>query len=168
MHISCKSHKYESGHNYAGVIIYQYNGKSDWRTRNGTHCKSGYVVIQDTDSENVIQWMNEGSADVVHRAVYRNAFGESMTDEIVVGECFSIQNGIFENCLSVAETSASSQDIKKMHGLSEHCVRQIVNHWKTAGSSLPKQRNFEVKELLRDSVYSGKGHLKDCPMNNVL
>ena len=51
MHISCKSDRYQSGHNYAGVILYQYNGKSDWRTANETHYKSGYIVIQDTDSE---------------------------------------------------------------------------------------------------------------------
>ena len=34
MHISCKSDKYQKDHNYAGVIIYQHNGKSEWRTAN--------------------------------------------------------------------------------------------------------------------------------------
>ena len=92
MHVSCKSDTYQEAHNYiARVIIYQYNGKLEWRTANNTHCKSGYIVIQDTESENV-EKLKCKEFGQVHGAVYKNAFGESKKKS-VVGEGFVIQNG---------------------------------------------------------------------------
>ena len=42
-------------------------------------------------------------------------------------------------------------DRRRMHELSEHCVRKVVEYWKTAGSGWRvRQRNFDVKELLED------------------
>ena len=151
MHISCKSDTYQPGHNYGGVIIYQYNDKSEWRTANNTHCKSGYIVIQDTDSENVKQWKTDEPGKV-HGAVYRNAFGESVKKS-VVGEGFAIQEGEFTMRSGVFNTplgSAFHDDRKKMHELSEHCVKKVVQYWKTAGPRWVRKRNFEVKELLKD------------------
>ncbi|CAB3977577.1 Hypothetical predicted protein [Paramuricea clavata] len=135
MHISCQSDMYQPVHNYGGVIIYQYDSKSEWRTANNTHCKTGYIVIQDTDSENVKQWRNEPGA--VHGAVYRNAFGESVNEAEVVGEGFAIRNdttfeinsSVFSNPLG----SAFHDYRRRMHELSEHSVRKIVEYWKTAG-----------------------------------
>ena len=85
--ISCKSDIYLGRYyNYGGVIIYQCDDiKSEWRTANNTHCKTGYIVIQDTDSENVKKWIGK-EPGAVHGAVYRNAFGESVNEAEVVGE----------------------------------------------------------------------------------
>ena len=51
--------------------------------------KSGYIVIQDTDSENVKKWIGKECGQV-HGAVYRNAFGESVKNAKVVGEGFAL------------------------------------------------------------------------------
>ncbi|CAB4036056.1 Hypothetical predicted protein, partial [Paramuricea clavata] len=152
MHISCQSDTYQPGHNYGGVIIYQYDGKSDWKTANNTHCKTGYIVVQDADSDNVQTWISEESG-VVQRAVYRNAFGESAKDVEVVGESFAILYGQFEKNSHIFNNphgSAFHEDRREMDKLSEHCVRKIVEYWKRVGSSRVEQRNFEVKELLQD------------------
>ena len=152
MHISCKSDAYNDAHNYGGVIIYQYNDNSDWRTANNTHCKSGYIVIQDTDSQNVKEWITKEPGKV-HGAVYRNAFGESVNDAAVVGEGFAIRDGKFEMCSSVFNNpkgSAFHDQRRRMHESSEHCVKKVVEYWKTAGPNWSRQRNFEVKELLKD------------------
>ena len=96
IHISCQSDMYQPGRDYGGVIIYQYNDKSEWRTANNTHCKTGYIVIQD-----VKRWKTD-EPGVVHGAVYRNAFGESVNDAEVVGEGFAFRrNGKFEMCSGV-------------------------------------------------------------------
>ena len=158
MHISCQSDTYYPDHNYAGVIIYQYDGKSKWRTANNTHCKSGYIVIQDTDSQNVKKWIGKKPGQI-HGAVYRNAFGESVSEGNVVGEGFAlkegeckvqkfeINSGVFNN----PKNSIYHDHRRRMHELSEHCVGKIVEYWKTAGPSwLGRQRNFQVKELLED------------------
>jgi hypothetical protein len=155
MHISCQSDTYHDAHNYGGVIIYQYNDKSDWRTANNTHCKSGYIVIQDTDSENVKRYRDEPTKEpgAVHGAVYRNAFDESVNDAEVIGEGFAIRNGKFEMCSSVFNNppgSAFHDRRRQMHELSVHCVTKVVEYWKTAGPCWVRQRNFEVKELLED------------------
>ena len=52
IHISCASHNYQDGHNYAGFILYSYDNKTEWCV-NSRHCKTGYLVIQDTDSDGV-------------------------------------------------------------------------------------------------------------------
>ena len=151
MHISCQSDTYQPGHNYAGVIIYQ------WKTANNTHCKSGYIVIQDTDSENVKKWIGK-EPGAVHGPVYRNAFGESVSEGNVVGEGFALRNGKyrvekFEINSSVFNNPKGSKyhdHRRRMHELSEQCVRKAVEYWKTAGPSWVRQKNFEVKQLLED------------------
>ena len=156
INISHVSDTHRSGHNYGGVIIYQYNGKSEWKTANDTHCESAYIVIQDTDSHNVRRWMSK-EPGVVHGAVYRNAFGESVKGAEIVGEGFAVRNGKFEMCSGVFNNPSGSvfhDSRKRMHELSEHCVRKIVEYWKTAGSAFSSwsgtRRNFRVKELLKD------------------
>ena len=152
MHISCRSDAYNPCHNYGGVIIYLCDGKSDWRTANNTHCKSGYIVIQATDKEDVKKWKNEPGQ--VHGAIYRNAFGESVRNKVeVVGEGFAIQNRQFKMHSGVFNKPKGSlyhDNRRRMHELSEHCVRKIVEYWKTAGPFWFKLRNFEVKKLLED------------------
>ena len=157
MHISCQSDTYQPGRNYAGVIIYQYDGKSEWRTANNTHCKTGYIVIQDTDSDDVKKWIGK-EPGAVHGAVYRNAFGESVSEVNVVGEGFALRNGKYElekfeinsSVFNNPQGSMYHDDRRRMHELSEHCVRKVVEYWKTAGYSWVTQRNFEVTQLLED------------------
>ena len=155
IHISCESDTFKGkNHNYAGVIIYQYNGETDWRTANRTHCKSGYLVIQDTDSEDVKKW--RGKADgVVHGAVYRNAFGEDKTFK-VTGEGFAIQGGLFKVNSGVFNNPSGSEyhdERKQMSEISIYCVEKVVESWKKAGSTSLGCRNFPVKDLLED--YTG-------------
>jgi hypothetical protein len=153
IHISCKSDIYLGRYyNYGGVIIYQYDDMSEWRTVNNTRCKTGYIVIQDTDSENVKKWIGK-EPGAVHGAVYRNAFGESVNEAEVVGEGFAIRNGKFEMCSSVFNNPKGSSfhdHRRRMHELSEHCVRKVVEYWKTAGPCRIRERNFEIKHLLED------------------
>jgi hypothetical protein len=87
----------------------------------------------------------------VHGAVYKNAFGESKKKS-VVGEGFAIQNGEikFNSCVfNNPQGSAFHDDYRWMNELSKHCVRKIVEEWMTAGLSGVKQRNFDVKQLLK-------------------
>ena len=155
MHISCQSDTYQPGHNYAGVIIYEYDGKSDWRTANNTHCKSGYIVIQDTNSDKVKKWIGI-EPGAVHGAVYRNAFGESVSNAHVVGEGFSLQHeavekfGINSSVFNNPIGSDFHDHRRRMHELTEHCIRRVVEYWKTAGPSWIIRRNFEIKQLLKD------------------
>eukprot|EP01084_Bolivina_argentea_P277520 473808_1 len=48
-HISNKSDKFEKGSAMIGIILYQYNNKSEWEL-NGIHCKSGYIYLCKTDN----------------------------------------------------------------------------------------------------------------------
>lgn len=152
MHLSCKSHAYRPGHKYDGMIIYQYNGKSEWRTANNTHCLSGYIVIQDTNSESVKRW-KEKEPGQVHGAVYRNTFGESVRKAKVVGEGFAVRER-FEMVSRVFNNPQGSEfhdSRKTMNEASVHCVRKIVDIWKQGGSSfVSRKRNFKVRALLED------------------
>ena len=96
LNLSCKSDAYQRReHKYGGIIIYGRNGQGDWRTANGTHCMSGYVVIMQTDTtafkDLQTKWNEPGK---VHGIIYRKAFGESLKDPEVtaVGEGFGLQH----------------------------------------------------------------------------
>ena len=94
LHISCQSDTYRgSDHKYGGIIIYGRNGQTDWKTCNYTHCKSGYVVIKQTDTSEFKElqkkWKERG---IVHGTIYRKAFGESCDDVTVIGEGFGMEH----------------------------------------------------------------------------
>lgn len=154
IHISCKSDTFRgNNYNYAGVIIYKHNGKVEWKTPNGTRCKSGYVVIQDTDKQEVKQW--RGKTDgVVHGAVYRNVFGEDVDTTNVIGEGFSIQSGLFKvnsGVFNNPEESEYHDSRKQMSNVSLHCIDKVVESWKNAGlENWLGCRNFSVRDLLED------------------
>ena len=90
------------------IVLYGRNGETDWYTANGTHCKSGYVVIMRTDTSEFEdlqrRWADEPGR--VHGIIYRKAFGESCKYENVVGEGFGIIDGklkIFSGAFNLAK-----------------------------------------------------------------
>jgi len=152
LHISCKSDTYRgSQQKYGGIIIYSRNGKTDWYTANNTHCKSGYVVIVQTDTKAFkdlqAAWSNEPGK--VHGIIYRKAFGESCKGMKVVGEGFGIMNGAFEiisGALNPADDDYHDNS-SNMNKDSARYVEAIVNIWKRAGPNFPEKQNYSVKEL---------------------
>ena len=96
----------------------------------------------------------------VHGAVYRNAFGESVSEVNVVGEGFALRNGKykvekFEINSSVFNNPKNSlsrppQKNARAVGAMRSKGSGVVEYWKTAGPSWVRQKNFEVKELLED------------------
>ena len=150
IHISCKSDAYQgTDYNYAAVIIYAYDGKTKWETRNGTRCKGGYLVIKDTESENVKEFSE--SDGLVHGAVYRSAFGEEHNEAKVIGEGFAvmkgefkINSGVFNPAPDGYHDKARSMDVN-----TRRCVEKVVNYWKEAGKDFLRCQNFKVQDLLK-------------------
>ena len=152
LHISCKSDTYHgSEHKYGGIIIYARNSETDWYTANRTHCKSGYVVIMRTDTEEFQEkqnrWRERGR---VHGTIYRIAFGESCDDVKIVGEGFGIIGGQFKTT-SGAFNPAHGDDYHDntvyMHPDSARYVKALEDIWKHAGPNFPGKQNYSVKEL---------------------
>ena len=152
LHISCQSDTYiGSDRKYGGIIIYARNGQTDWKTPNGTHCKSGYVVILQTDTtafkELQAKWPNEPGR--VHGIIYRQAFGESCRGLRVVGEGFGIMDGQFK-IISGAFNPTDDEyhdNNPAMNKDSARYVEAVVNIWKRAGPNFPARQNYSVKEL---------------------
>ena len=158
IHLSCSSDAYcGTSHKYGGIIIYGCDGESEWYTANRTHCKSGYLVIQDTDDNcNPPQKQYPNEPGIVHGAIYRRAFGESCQDRKVVGEGFAILNGRFKTT-SVSFNAANDDyrdDNSWMHPDMARCVERVVESWKAAGSSFTNRQNYDVKDLLNQSDQS--------------
>lgn len=153
IHISSRSDPF-LGRNkyYGGIIIYGRKDEEEWITENGTHCKSGHVVIMQTDSKEFKKlqkkWLNEPGQ--VHGIIYREAFGESCNDVNVVGEGFGIINGEFTTKSFVFNSPDDGyhNDNWEMHPHSTRCVRKVVEWWKAAGSSYCDSPNHPVERLL--------------------
>ena len=115
IHISFKSDTYLGPHHkYGGIIVYGRNVETHWYTANGTHCKSGYVVIMRTDTSEFEdlqrRWDEPGR---VQGIIYRKAFGESCKYENVVKEGFGIIEGklkIFSGAFNLAKGNDLYQD----------------------------------------------------------
>ena len=120
VHLSCASDPYQRENNYAGFILYSHDGKTDWHL-NGRHCKTGYLVIQNTSKQEVQRY--KGVADgVVHGAVYMNVFGENIG--ITVGEAFSYVDGAFKwqsHSFNTQYTSSYHDHGKEMAEYKEMC-----------------------------------------------
>ena len=150
--LSCESHPYSSGRNYAGFILYglrESDGEvlEEWWL-NGKHCKNAYLVIQDTGSEEVKRCIAAGAPGMVHGAVYWNVFGEGADVEKAVGEGFSLLNGTYKwNSYTFndnrSDTYHDGQNV--ISSMMEECVRKILDDWR-CNSSLGK--TYRVKELL--------------------
>ena len=88
-HVSCESDRPKSYQNpeknYGGLVLYQYNGKSDW-TLNGIHCRTGYVILKDSTK------LPNSSLGQIHGGTYKSVFGCGC-DRKVVAAGFSHYNG---------------------------------------------------------------------------
>ena len=152
IHISCNSDAYKWEHKYGGIIVYAREGKGNWQTKNGKRCKSGYVVITKTDTEEFKKlqkdWPNEPGK--VHGIIYRRAFGESCNDVKVVAEGFAIMDGEFKTVSGAFnprnDDYHDSTDV--MHQVSAKCVKKVVDWWKKSGYEFQKSPNHPVKKLL--------------------
>jgi len=152
LHISSQSDTYRgSEQKYGGIIIYARNGETHWQTDNNTHCKSGYVVIMQTNTKAFkdlqAKWRNEPGK--VHGIIYRKAFGESCKGMKVVGEGFGIMNGEFK-IISRAFNPVHDDyhdDSSGMNQDSARYVEAVVNIWKRAGPNFPLRQNYSVLEL---------------------
>ena len=154
LHISCKSDTYRaSEHKYGGIIMYARNSETDWYTANGTHCKSGYVVIMRTDTEEFEEKQKKwGERGRVHGTIYRIAFGESCDDRnvTIVGEGFGIIDGKFKTTSGAFNPSHGDDYHHKtvyMHPDSARYVEALVDIWKRAGLNFPAEQNYSVRRL---------------------
>lgn len=146
LHLSCSSDIYEASHDYAGFILYSHNRKTDWRL-NGVHCKTGYIVVCDTNSCNVAHIIHFGkSQGQVHGAVYKSVFGEDVSVD-TIGEGFAVQGGRFKWNSGVfnAKDTQYHDGRRAASEQAERYVSKVLSQWMSAGNeqkSLPYPRNF--------------------------
>jgi len=152
LHISRQSDRYRGPDKmYGGIIIYAYNGATDWYTANGTHCKSGHVVITRTDTkafqDRRAAWPDEPGQ--VHGIIYRKAFGESCKGINVIGEGFGIVNGVFQKTSGTFNPAYDNyhDSSSLMNQDSARYVKVVVNIWKDAGPKALPNLEYSVQEL---------------------
>ena len=150
VHLSCHSSVYRGpAYNYAGFILYTHGGKSEW-TLNGWRCKTGYIVVKDTNSPGVKRY--EGKVEgIVHGAVYKDMFGEDVGN--TVGEAFAVMNGKvkWRSATFNARNDAYHDNSREISALAQQCVAKVLQMWMEEGersNCLCTSRNFAVKGLL--------------------
>ena len=119
---------------------------TDW-ILNRVHCKSGYIVVRDTNSCKVAHIIHFGNSQgQVHGAVYKSVFEEDVSNN-TIGEGFAVQGGKFKWNSGVFNSKDTAyHDGRRV--ASEHAERyvsKVLSQWMDAGTrqqSLPYQRNF--------------------------
>ena len=142
-HISCASSVYETGKDYIGLVLFEWDGNTKWEV-NGRRCQSGYVIFLETGMlmETSAELESNASEEKLHPLGYRFVFGYGTMDKIA-GEGFNVRGGVF----------AWEEDVFKRSMPLTNAVRQklvdVSNLWKTAGNEcniLPNKRNYPVYE----------------------
>jgi len=146
LHLSCSSDVYQQGHDYAGFVLYSHDGMTDWRL-NGIHCKTGYIVVRDTNSCSVAHIILFGNSQgQVHGAVYKSVFGEEVSDD-TIGEGFAVRGGKFQWNSGVfnARNTVYHDGRRIASDQAKHSVAKVLAQWMDAGTrqqSLPYERTF--------------------------
>ncbi|EGD76859.1 hypothetical protein PTSG_08207 [Salpingoeca rosetta] len=141
LHVSCKSDKFDAHKNMAGMVIWQYGGKTDWRL-NGVHCKSGYIYVRHTENIQSIK----SSQGQVHGKLFKALFGVEPGED-VVGTGFAYVKGKwkFNSFTFNASSSDGWHDTKKRRRVqATRSVASFGLHW-TTGS---QQYNDRDKQLV--------------------
>ena len=147
--ISGESDAYQDGHNYAGFILYAHGDpvKTDWYL-NGKHCKTGYLVIQDSSKKEVQRYIGKAEG-MIHGAIYKNVFKEDVGN--AVGEAFAYRGGVFTWRSSTfnARSDGYHDKHREMAAITECCVGYVLQQWKESRGRLPSCRTYEVKNILK-------------------
>ena len=146
--LCCSSHVFNHDSNYAGIVLYAYEGQTDWRL-NSRHCKSGYTVILDTGK--LVKLAEEenwpGTEGIVHGLVYYYIFRCGI--ENTVGEGFSIMKGVVKwnsTTFNARETGYHDKE-RIISDTGKNVLDEMIRVWKEFGiksQSLPTEscRNF--------------------------
>lgn len=146
--LSCESHVFRAKESrYAGFILYAWTddegGVRDEWWLNGKHCKSAYLVIQDTESPDVKRYVGRAPGQV-HGAVYWNVFGEGADVKRAVGEGFAFVDGKCKwNSYTFNANDDAYHDGKRgISDLAKKCLNKIINDWRQT-SHIGKTYNVE-------------------------
>ncbi|CAF2271037.1 unnamed protein product [Rotaria magnacalcarata] len=121
IHISCSSDRFDPYGNFVGMIVYGYNGQSDFYL-NGRHCRAGYMLIKNVNSINRIP------ADTMHKKLFKCFFGIDLPSEFSGGG-FAYQNGTWKhNSFSFNINADLYHDTQKgMHQIEQQLVNAALN-----------------------------------------
>jgi ubiquitin-large subunit ribosomal protein L40e len=144
LHFSCKSEPVQPGslHNYAGMVLWAYDGQSDWRINN-VHCKSGYVYIRRTHGSGSIE-SEKSACGQVHGKLYKSLFQIDPSPS-VVGTGFSYVNGAWKfNSYTFNTGSEWHNNNKGANKREAKLLRAAIMAWMESGCT---KQNHTVKDL---------------------
>ena len=128
-HISCKSSVFQTGKNYLGFILYQYEGENDW-TLNRVHCKSGYIYLAEDKRLVVLPGGTQ------HQKAYYSLFGTSIPPEgKLVASGFAYQNGRWKQASGTFSSTETSFAVNtNREGVDEmDFIIAAVENWRKGG-----------------------------------
>lgn len=147
-HVSCASYRPGSRsatavvhehENFGGVVLYSYNGKTDWRL-GGRHCKAGYIIVKRIEDLKKIS-SRKGQ---IHGKIYKSVFGID-PDSKVLGSGFAYKEGVWKfNSLTFNAGSLGDyfhDGTKNMRGCESLLVREAVEQWFDTG-----KQNFKLDD----------------------
>eukprot|EP01084_Bolivina_argentea_P257923 434631_1 len=144
-HVSCRSDKLNFDKNMIGIVLYQYKKCTDWYL-NGVHCKTGYILIKNSDKIQDIK-TKQGT---MHSKCYKFLFNQD-PDNDVIGAGFAIFNGKIKynsytfNCDGGQGLISKYHDHQKsMHLIEQKCVEFALKNWK-----MNKIQTTLVKNMLK-------------------
>ena len=87
-HISCKSDQFTGDDDMMGIILYQYNGQTQWEL-NGIRCRSGYIYLCKSSHLTVSKDNKSSEYDSMHARCYKRLFGIDPDYSKIVGAGFA-------------------------------------------------------------------------------
>jgi hypothetical protein len=157
-HVSCKSYRPSKilGHeNLVGMVLYTYDGKTEWHL-NGLHCKAGYIVIKKaTDIAHI-----DSSHGQVHGKLFKSCFGCEPGNNIVAGG-FAYSDGRWRFNSFVLNDSSNTNNQHGFHSagramgvVERRYVMYTIRRWVTTGEHTFYTKNIEFDPLGEHTFYT--------------
>eukprot|EP00117_Sycon_ciliatum_P008777 scpid91832/ scgid11335/ len=138
VHISCRSDGFTGKDDLVGMVLWSYDGKTDWRL-NGIHPRSGYIYVRkSSDIDHVVS-----SHGQVHGKLYKSLFDEEPSNKVHAAG-FAFFKGQWKWASAVFNNSKSDwQDSDRLaHPLEQRMIERAYTKWAASGC-----QNYRVEEL---------------------
>lgn len=144
LHVSCRSDKLDDEHDYAGMVLWAYNGESKW-TVNGIKCRTGYIYIR--KSANIEGLKSE--QEKVHGKLYKSLFKEDYTDQLfATGFSFHKGSWKFTSFLNKRQDPPAREG-RDISAKEQYVIMQAIMSW-----ACTRKQDFSV-DIYMDKILQG-------------
>eukprot|EP01083_Nonionella_stella_P211489 764632_1 len=155
-HISCQSDAFDGISDMLGIVLYEYEGKTEWKL-NGIRCKSGYIYLcQSKNLKNI----SSKPVNSWHARCYKKLFNQDPDFTKLIAGGFAFQDGQWKFSSGTYNAPNGRKDkIKKYYKLD-----RFIDDWHDNNRDMNPSEIKWIENTINKWVESGERTLYIRPI----